>query len=223
MRTYFIITVLFLAGCEPTGEARHGIIASEESRFKFALVIDMTGSFAEFMADQGKAHQVLLEVVDRYFRDTIGSHDRIIIAQISAKQPALIWDGTPLELRQQFDPQKFAAFLRGHSDPNASPVHEALAETLEYLMADPAVATGKTKPIVLVLSDMQDTSPTTTELKERLLRDLRNFGKLDGTFAIYFCDQQLASRWKKGLADAGVKHLLVESGIVTTPSLPSFE
>ena len=27
---------------------------------------------------------------------------------------------TPLDLRQQFDPQKFAAFLRTHSDPNGA-------------------------------------------------------------------------------------------------------
>lgn len=223
MNKYCIIIVLFLAGCEPTGEARHEIIAPEESQYKLAVIVDMSESFAALMADQGKAHQVLLEVVDRYFRDTIGSQDRIIIAQISAKQPALIWDGTPLELRQQFDPQKFAAFLHAHSEPIGSPVYETVAETLEYLMADPAVATGKTTPVLLILSDMQDTSPATTELKDRVLRDLRNYGKLDGTFAIYFCDQQLASRWKKGLTDAGVKHSFVESGIVTTPSLPDFE
>jgi hypothetical protein len=224
MKTFFfIIAAAVLTGCEPAGDARREIIAPEDCKFKLAVIVDMSPSFASLMADQGQAYQMLLEVVDRYLRDTIGSQDRIILAQISGKQPALIWDGTSLELRQQFDPPKFAAFLHVHSEPMGSPVYEVTAETLEYMMADPAVESGKTTPILLILSDMQDTSLATAELKDRLLSDLRNYGKVGGTLGIYFCDQERVARWKKGLADAGIKHSFVESGIVTTPTLPNFE
>ncbi len=54
------------------------------------------------MANQGQAHKFLMRVIDQYFRNSIGANNRIVIAQLSATQPALLWDGSPVDLRQQF-------------------------------------------------------------------------------------------------------------------------
>lgn len=222
---YFVIAALLLAGCEPTGEHPSKIFPLADSKYKVVLLVDMTPSFAEFMAEHGYAYQFLLELVDVHFRDTIGSaSERIIIAQISPEKPFVIWEGTAMELRKQFDPQKFAALLREHSDSNGgSPVFKATAATLEYLLADPSVAAGKTKPVFCILSDMWDTDPKPPELKARVLRDLGAFGKLNGTFAIYYCHSKYLVPWTEALKDAGITDAHVESSAVSKPVLPAFE
>jgi hypothetical protein len=218
-----IFVVIFFAGCEQNPEKSPETFAPDESKYKLVLLVDMTQSFSKLMADNAKAYQFLLDVIDAYFRDRIGSPDQIIVAEISVVEPFVIWQGTPFELREEFDPQKFAALLRDHSDPDGSPVHLATAKTLEFLMADPNVAAGKTKPIFFVLSDMDDNFERTPELKERILRDLTAYGKLDGVFGIYYCDPDLVVPWKKALDDAGIKNNRVESGAHSKPDLPSFE
>jgi hypothetical protein len=223
MKYLIIFSAVLIAGCEQHPGQSPETFAPEDSTYKLCLIVDMSTSYDHLMAEQGRAREALLTVVDTYFRDRVGGSDKLILAQISAKEPALIWEGTPQDLRDQFDPKQFAAFLHDHSSPDGSPVHLTVAKTLEYVMSDSDVASGKTKPVVIVLSDMLDNFERTPELKSRILRDLKAFGKLDGAFGIYYCDSELVIPWKKALSDAGIKNGHVEGGIVSKIVPPSFD
>src|SRR2546423_407311 len=99
MKYFIIITAAVLAGCEQNLDKPPETFASEESVYKLCLIVDMSMSFDHLMAEQGRAREALLTVIDAYFRDRIGGSDKLILAQISAREPALIWEGTPQDLR----------------------------------------------------------------------------------------------------------------------------
>ena len=50
--------------------------------------IDLSGSFLELMAEQGKAWEFLLRVIDRYLRG--GANEKLILVQLSGNTRALI-------------------------------------------------------------------------------------------------------------------------------------
>jgi hypothetical protein len=218
-----LLTITAL-GCEKRQAPNSTTFEERETEYVLAVAIDLSGSFAEQMADQGKAHEFLLQVLDRYFRDRIGSDDRVFLAQISGSGRALLWDGTPRELRRDFPtPKHFRDFLRTKAQSDGSRVHEALAETIEYVMADRAVASGRAKPALFVLSDMLDNGRKTPQLKQRVLTDLAAYGRLGGIAGFYFVDERRLKAWRQILDGAGVREAIVESSIVSRPTLPRFE
>ena len=224
MKWYCLMLALLVVGCAKRQERTASAFEERDCEYVLAVVIDLSGSFAELMADDGKAHDFLLYVLDRYFRDRIGSNDRVLIAQISANGQTLLWEGTPTQLRREFPtPDRFRDFLLAKASPGGSLVHEALADTLEYVMADPSVAAGLAKPAIFVLSDMLDNGHKSPQLKNRVLTDLAKYGQLGGVVGLYFVDERRLFAWRRILQEAGMRECVVESGIVSRPTLPSFE
>lgn len=224
IQSVFLIIVLFisLSGCEKRREASRALV-HDDSKFVMTILVDLSGSFEQMMAEGGKAYQFTLAVLDKYFRDRIGSDDKLIIAQISMNDRALLWQGTPLQLRQEFpSPQAFTTFLRERADPNGSLVHDGIAHTLEYVNSEPNVATGKARAAVFVLSDMLDNG-TKADAKDRALKALATFGKNGNVVGLYYVDQMLVAPWRQDLRQAGVKEFCVESEIVGKPQLPNLE
>src|SRR5260221_7457613 len=153
---------LTLTGCEQVSREETGsVLNAQDPEFVLCVAIDLSGSFAEMMSEgNGRAYRFLLSAIDRYFRGTVGDNVRIIIAQLSATDRPLLWDGTPRTLRKQFpDAQSFRQFLIKNSNPNGSRLHDGIRDELTYLMSLPGVASGKTKSCLLVLSDMDDNFP----------------------------------------------------------------
>jgi hypothetical protein len=197
---------------------------ANEADYVLCVVVDMSGSYAEMMAKDGRAFTFMTAVVDKFFRDQLGSNGRLIISQISGNKKSLIWEGRTLDLRRDFTPETFRDFLIKKSDPNGSLVHESLARSLEYLMAQPAIANGKAKAALFVLSDMEHNGERTPELRDRVKNGLAKFGKLGGIVGLYYVSEEnnLAEKWQTVLREAGIRDFRVESEIVSKPSLPSF-
>src|SRR3989442_11933800 len=101
------------------------------------------------MTRDGKGYEFTMRVADRYFRNSIGSNNRLIIAQLSATDRALLWDGTPVQLRQDFpSANEFRQFLLKKSHPAGSRIYDGIADAFEYVLSDQGVASSKTRTAV---------------------------------------------------------------------------
>ena len=195
-----------------------------KSDYVIAIAIDLSGSFSQLMAEDGKAYEFALRVVDRYYRDRVGTNDTLIISQISGNQRALLWHGKPLDLRRQFpSAASFRDFLLERSNPGGSLVNEAFAQTLDYLVREPNVSSGRAKSALFVLSDMLDNSPERAESLQKVRDSLADYGRLGGVVGLYYVDMYYVPSWQQTLQQAGLREYHVESEIVGSPVLPSFD
>src|SRR5689334_16519888 len=107
-RLTILLTLIALASglcCTPRSEIpRNEAVKLHESRgCVVAVLLDLSGSFQDKLIEDGTAHAFFLAVVEEYSRGRIGENDELIIGQISAgSTPALVWQGTPMQLRQDF-------------------------------------------------------------------------------------------------------------------------
>ncbi len=220
-----IITISLLIsvlGCEPRKEDSKTFV-DDDCQFKVAILLDLSGSFEHLMCEGGKAYQFALNVLDHYFRERLGTDDKLIIAQISGADRSLLWEGTPLQLRQNFPSAKaFGEFLRIKSDPSESHIHDSIIHSLEYITSDPAIMNGQAKSAVFILSDMLDNG-SSQDSKKQAIEALSTYAEKGGVVGMYYVDQFLVSEWRKELQNAGVKELCVESEIVGVPRLPNFD
>lgn len=236
MRLFVFMLIVFLVGCSKRLETSEVMFEEEKGKYVVTILLDMSGSFQQMMATDGKAHEFALQVIDRYFRDRIGMPDKLIIARIAGSDRALLWEGTPQQLRQDFpNPTAFRQMLLG-GDPQggdvngaavqpvsfASNIHQSLTRTIDYVLEEPGVSDGSMKSAVFVLSDMLDTDQS-DENKKKVLEALSQYGQTGGTLGIYWCDQLYVTEWRKHLKDAGIEHAVVQSHIQSRPTLPSFE
>ena len=225
----FLAIMLLCMGALPSCEQRRAeqtsILPEQECEYLMAVVVDMSGSYAmQMQTDAGKAYRFLLLLVDRFFRDRIGSNDKIVIAQVSGAEKSLLWDGSPRALRQRFpNAEKFREFLLAGSDPMGSRVHDGVADTLDYIMGYPGVVNGETKSALFVMSDMDDNFPEAERSKARLLQSLTAYSRLGGVVGFYWVDQSLVPVWRDGLREAGSDRAVVESEIAEEPLIPTFE
>lgn len=203
--------------CTPRIETASRLLERQEHEYVVTILLDMSGSFMDLMCEQGAAYAFAMQVIQRYFHDRIGSQDRLVIAQISGIDQALLWEGSPHELRRQFPTARdFAAYLRSKSNPGGSAVHKAIHDSVEYVLDKD---TGHSA--VFVLSDMIDTGPK--DGRQQALQMLEKFARKKGVVALYYVAPELVSEWKADLAKAGFDEFRVESAIVQRPTLPNFE
>lgn len=236
MKRLILFGLFFLVGCGAKRELSESPFQQNDTTYQITLLFDMSGSFAPMMAEEGKAYQFALQIVDRYFRDRIGMDDELIIAVISGSDRAPIWQGQPLDLRKDYPSAKaFRDALVTKAEnivrTNAtdgdlispSNVHECITNTLDYVLTEPGIADGRVKASLFILSDMLDGAPEPEKSRQVAVDGLSRFGEAGGTVGIYYCDQSQVADWRKILPEAGIKHWRVESGIVSRPMLPSFE
>ncbi|SRR5712691_5390485 len=221
-----LIGLPFLFGCEKRRERQEAILGEDDSRFVLAIVLDMSGSFAQLMAEEGKGYEFAMLVIDRYFRDRIGTRDKIVFAQISGADRKLLWEGTATALRQEFpSANAFRQFLMTKADPSRSLVYDGITQSVDYVLSDPGISSGKAKSALFVLSDMLDTGtgPNADESKQKAKDALASYGRHGGIVGLYYVDLNLVREWRQILQDAGIQHYSVQSEIVGKPNLPSFE
>lgn len=224
----FLASMLILMGCTKHSEqddATQITLGREDADTMIVIAVDLSGSFADRMTRDGKGYEFTMRVVDNYFRNSVGTKNRIIIVQLSApdRQP-LLWDGTPIELRRDFPSAvEFRDFLLKKSHPAGSRIHDGVADALDYVLSDAGVAKGKTRSALFVLSDFDDNAPNPMKSEQRLVQGLNAFGKKNGVVGFYFLEQPKVPIWRQHLQQSGVKNWVCESEIVASPPLPSFE
>ena len=187
------------------------------------IVFDMSGSFDDLIYKKG--YPFAMAVVDRYFRNRIGSNDRLIISQISAPgMKSLLWDGKPSSLKRDFaSADKFKEFLRKKSNPAGSRLYDGISESMEYLISYPGVAEGKTSTAVFVLSDLDDNCSDPAKGKMRLLKNLAEYSKVKGSIGFYWVEDRFVPPWRQHMKESGIKHYVVEADIAADVPLPNID
>src|SRR5437764_2878152 len=191
---------LLSAGCTKHSEQQDAASVSlgrEDADLMVVIALDLSGSFADKMTREGKGYEFTMRVADNYFRNAIGTKNRIVVAQLSApgRQP-LLWDGTPVELRRDFpSAAEFREFLLSKSHPAGSRIHDGVADALDYVLSDPGVANGKTRAALFVLSDFDDNAPNPKQSEERLVQSLNTFAKKHGVVGFYFLEHPRVPLW----------------------------
>jgi len=213
-----LLGYLFLDSSRPAPD--ESVVSDGRDYDRVVVVgIDLSGSFLDLMAEKGKAWEFLLRVIDRYLRGN--GNEKLILVQLSGNSDALIWDGTPSQLRKDFsDQEAFRRFLISKANTSASRLHDGITDALEYLTALPGI-TAKSKCALLVLSDMDD-NHSAPDSERRLVQALTDFGKRGGSVGMYFVDQPFVSKWRTNLKSS-VKNSVVASRIEAQPPMPSVD
>lgn len=239
---WLILGLFLLTGCGAKRGTSESTFQQKETTYQVTLLFDMSGSFSHMMAEDGKAYEFALQVIDKYFRDRIGMEDELIIAKIAGSSRALLWQGTPQQLRQDFptasafremlylvDGKASEETFLKVTDANgkvfigASNIHQCMSTTLRYAISEPGIKDGRVKSAVFICSDMIDSDPKNEQSKQDSIESIKAYGQAGGTVGIYFVDQGLVSEWRKILEESGTKEWRVESEIVSRPILPQFE
>lgn len=221
--TWFFVFLIAFSGCTPRAEVapENSIMLHERHGCVITVLLDLSGSFHAQMVEGGKAHRFFLAILDTYFKDHIGEKDEIVIAQISGADRALLWQGTPMQLRQDFaNPQAFQKFLTGRVAPRQSKVLQNFAKAVEYMVSYQDVANGKTRSAIFVLSDMRDNDPDRDSARERLKKALETYASTGGVIGCYYVDQDLVNSCRNFLAKSGIRNFKVDADIVGNPQLP---
>ena len=225
-----VLIPLALAGCieEPRRSGGNSLFApalggDDDEGFILVIALDLSGSMRDTMtANDGKAFAFACQVVDKYTHNSIGTADEVMLAQLSNTNKPLLYQGTPDQLRRDFDdPDHFRVYLKAKSDPNGSLLHSGIADVIDYVLVQPGVATGKKKVVFLVVSDLLDTEQGKS--KARMTMALKRLAKVHVAVGLYWVDQTLVAEWKRALADAGIRNFVVESDVRWNPPLPEFK
>lgn len=221
--TVICATLALMSGCTRVDLSGQSDPFHETDReTKIVILLDLSGSFQQMMVVDGKAYQFCLRVADKYFRSRIGTQDEIVIAQISGTDRALLWQGTPAQLRRDFPgPTEFQQFLQHKAGPGGSLVYDSIASTVEYLISEPEIDTGTARSAVFVLSDMLENGPDPETSKNRMMNAFATYGKHHGCVGLYFVDQGLVTYWRDEMKSSGVVHAVAAD--VGNPSLPDLE
>jgi hypothetical protein len=225
MRRLLVAILALLCGCKRYHAPENASPLRPQKRDHIvAFVLDTSGSFlTEMFGKNPHAYRFFLRASDELLRDRRGPDDKILMTQLSAESKSLLWEGTPLELRRCFgSSQRLQQFLTERSNPRGTRAYAAIATTLEYICNLPGVSQGETGVCVIVLSDMEDNSPTQSEDRQEMVNALTRLHNAKGDIGFYFVDQTRLRDCRQALEKVGVKDPIVECGIVQNPRLPKF-
>lgn len=221
---------LTLAGCggcaeryvEPQGPVSP--FRTPQRDYILAIAIDTSSScLDEMFGKNGRGYEFALTAVHRLFQDRMGSNDHVLFAQLSSNRNALLWEGTPRSLMKRFGSSDgLRDFIVGKSNSRASHLYAGIAQTLTYLNNLPGVKEGKTPICILILSDMDDNSPSQAEDKRKMIEAMRMFKDVPGGIGFYFVDANRIDDVRTCMTEAGIDSRFIESGIMETAPLPTF-
>lgn len=233
------VAAIALVGCTARRErstdypqsSHHGTTLSQvEAEYVALITLDLSPSFRDKIIGDGAAWKFATRVADTYFRDRIGSADKLVIASLSGTSRSIIWEGQPLELRKKFTADSFREYLVSKADTETgndhAKVYDGLRHALNYVMEDPRVSEGNSRIAVFVLSSMIDADPVGREAETRLgylNHELAKVGWRGGAVGLYFVDQELVREWQFRMTQLGIKRSRVEGWNRDNPPLPTFE
>ena len=136
--TLLLALMLFLSGCVESQSIRSDKPFKEkELSVCLAVLTDMSGSFASSW--DGRAHSLLMRLLDELFTVGVGDESRVVLGQLSGSGPVVLFEGKPAELRQKFkSPDDLMTFLKANADASASRVHESTRTIVCLLYTSPS-------------------------------------------------------------------------------------
>ena len=216
-------------GCIEKQDARNFTpFEAKELDACLVVTIDLSGSFSRDWQADGKAYRLFTNLISQFFNNGIGTDSRLIIGQISDSGDMLLFDGTATEFSQKFhSPETFNQFLASNSDPAGSKVYESFSQVLSYTNSIPE-AGPSTRIMLVSLSDLLDNDANFTDwddVSDALETPLSEFASRGGGIAMYFVDRNEKPKWQSFLQSAGFKPgtFAIETGLVESPQLPSFD
>jgi len=189
------------------------------------IVVDMSGSFRDRWTND--AYDLFISLSDQYFDQAIGSDSRLVIAQLSAADRAVIFEGRPSELMKRFaGPEELGEFLMASSDPSGSQVYEATRRAIDYARSIDGVV-DETRLMTAILSDMQDSEYDQSQriaAGRKLLDSLNAYREVGGGLALYYVASDEVPRWRRILDKAGFEpgQFVIENELTENPRLPEF-
>ena len=192
-----LAVILLLPGCAKHQETDTRVIRPPEWNFILIFLVDPSRRFAEKKFDAA-AHRFLVGTAENYFRGRSEPDDRVLLASLTDEGGSpLLWQGTPRDLRRQFDtPEALRDFVTQHSRPTKH-VYASLAKTLDYVSDLPPVHDGKAKAVVVVLSDMLDDSKTREQDLVKAAAALKRFTALRSEIGHWWVDWDAVPDFKK--------------------------
>lgn len=169
-----------------------------------------------------KRREVFYNLMDQFFTTGAGGETRVVIVQLSGNDRAVLFEGTPNELRTKFrSPKELNAFLTSQADGSSSHVYHATSQTLNYVASIPGI-TENTRTLTALLSDMEDNelnSATRSRNARVLLTSLKRYQQLGGGLALSYVADSEISRWQSAFSNAGFEPgtYIIENNIVETP------
>lgn len=223
----FIVCVLASTGCierQSINQTKPFEVVELESCL--GIMIDMSGSFSNSWDD--RAHKLFLQLMDKFFTAGMGANTRVVIGQISGREPVVLFEGKPNELRRKFQsPEDLSSFLQANSDPTSSKVYDSTRKMVDYVGSLNGV-TDQTRLITVILSDMVDNEQDPEIWRESgnsMVESLTNYHTKGGGVALYFVSRTETGRWNQILAKAGFEpgEYVIETELSESPQLPRLD
>jgi hypothetical protein len=229
--TGVIVGVMWLMLASKIDSAPRDRTSREEPVFEeqthdstLTIILDLSTSCEQLMSPDGQGYELMLKLIDRYFRSRLGTGDQLILAKICGNDRALLWEGTPLELRRRFrSASSFRQFLLDHADPNGSRVYAGVTRAVEYALARQGKSATEAKNACLILSDFVENDPTQKGSAGKMFETLAKYSEAGGAIGFYFVDQAICPYLEKHLAEHGIKNFCVQSEVVASPVLPNLD
>jgi hypothetical protein len=199
MNRLIILGLLLLALCNGCKAREKDKSVFHQEAGDYVLLIALSDDIAK----NERSYRFILEAIDRYFLNRIGTKDSVMLARIEGSRP-LIWKGPPRSLRHEFpDPDSLRKSLLTSQREEGS-LHDGLVRSLKLLTRDYGVVQGKTRAVTMVLSDMNDKKPS-EESDRRFIETLIDYVKAKGEIAFYFVDQLRIQQIEEKTKEAGLK------------------
>ena len=129
------LLMISMLGCVDSQSIRNEKpFKAKELSVCLAVLTDMSGSFATSW--DGRAHSLLMRLLDELFAAGTGSEARVVVGQLSGSGQVVLFEGSPTELRQKFkSPEDLMRFLLAKADPTGSKVYESTQRIVDYVLS----------------------------------------------------------------------------------------
>lgn len=229
---YVLLILLALLSLAPAGcGERRDPTRDDETTFAHTradavavVVLDLSGSFEQLLLGrENRAFTFLQKLIQQFFHQGIGREQRLVIAQISGTDKALVFEGSVRDFADRFpDPDSFKDHLKRVGNPAGSRVYDSISDALSYTLGLPAVEKGHTKVGLFVLSDFDD-NVRTTQSVPRLESQLKILAtEYRGAVGFYYVEQSLYPSVVSLVQRAGFPRDrgVVTSDVTSTPPIP---
>lgn len=189
-----------------------------------AVVIDTSGSFDDDW--EQKVYRFLLDMIDSYFRQSIGSRSVLQIAVLSESGDPVFWIASPRDFARAFpDEQAFRDRLAAEKQTAFSPIFGSVTATIKSVQATAGLRSDG-KATVVVLSDLRQAwhkGDADAEAKG-MVAAIKEFTEDGGNIAFYYAHPKIAISLRAGLEKRGVDNARywIESDNVFAPTAPNF-
>ena len=228
IRTLFIVGVLAATaiGCtrvRSDSSSSPSPFQEEETRYTLAYVFDFGPRFRE-LSNGPTGLRYALDIKDIFFRDRSEPTDRLLLAQTSSIDRAVLWDGKPRTFKKEFaNPEKdLRDFLNRHADASKGPnlhAYDSVADTFDYLLK---FRSRKAKTAVLVFSEMKDNSPAPATSRKHLVDSLAAYSRAGGHCAFYWLSWETTKEMEAIGKEAGLTWSYFIPEAVRDPIRPTF-